>query len=335
MALMKMDQLPLKKKLRTVMITIGVAGIVLAALAFFINDLIRIRKSTLQEAGAIVNVIQMDASVALGFRDSAMAEETLSALKYQPLILQACIFDNQNRVFATYSREDVSVELCRPDVKNEVRLFTGGYVDIVQPLIWDNENFGKLHIRYSLEAIISQLVNYLFISFIMLSLITALVVFFSHQLARVISFPILQLAETADRVEKEGDYALRATRVSNDEIGVLVDGFNSMLEEIQARDAELARQNILLEEKVRDRTAELENKNRDLQKAMEEIKILRGILPICSNCKKIRSDKGLWEQLEAYIETRTDASFSHGICPDCAEKLYGEEEWYQELIKGK
>lgn len=60
----------------------------------------------------------------------------------------------------------------------------------------------------------------------------------------------------------------------------------------------------------------------DLQKALTEIKTLHGILPICSSCKKIRDDKGSWHQLEAYIHDHTDAKFSHGLCADCAKKLY-------------
>ena len=61
---------------------------------------------------------------------------------------------------------------------------------------------------------------------------------------------------------------------------------------------------------------------RKLQKAIGEIKTLRGILPICSVCKKIRDDKGYWNQLEAYIHKNTDADFSHGICPECAKVYY-------------
>ena len=55
----------------------------------------------------------------------------------------------------------------------------------------------------------------------------------------------------------------------------------------------------------------------ELQKALEEIKTLQGIIPICMYCKKIKSEKGIWDQLELYIEKHSDADFSHGICPDC------------------
>ena len=62
----------------------------------------------------------------------------------------------------------------------------------------------------------------------------------------------------------------------------------------------------------------------DLQKALEEIKTLKGIVPICANCKKIRDDKGYWDQVESYLSRHTEATFSHSICPDCIKKLYPE-----------
>jgi hypothetical protein len=62
----------------------------------------------------------------------------------------------------------------------------------------------------------------------------------------------------------------------------------------------------------------------DLQNALAEVKALSGLLPICSSCKKVRDDQGYWTQIERYIEARSDASFSHSICPDCLKKLYPE-----------
>lgn len=59
-----------------------------------------------------------------------------------------------------------------------------------------------------------------------------------------------------------------------------------------------------------------------LEKALKELKILRGFIPICAQCKKIRDDKGYWEQVEVYITHHSEARFSHGLCPECAEKMY-------------
>ena len=62
----------------------------------------------------------------------------------------------------------------------------------------------------------------------------------------------------------------------------------------------------------------------DLREAAEKIKILRGFLPICSHCKKIRNDEGYWQQVEKYISEHSEARFSHGICPTCAKEHYSE-----------
>jgi len=91
-----------------------------------------------------------------------------------------------------------------------------------------------------------------------------------------------------------------------------------------------------LEARVRLRTAELEaeiarrmkieaaleGERKRLEQALEEVKTLRGILPICASCKKIRDDKGYWNQVEKYLSDRTEAKFTHGICPECAKELY-------------
>ncbi|WDP91481.1 MAG: PAS domain S-box protein [Desulfobacter sp.] len=72
----------------------------------------------------------------------------------------------------------------------------------------------------------------------------------------------------------------------------------------------------------------LELKHERLVKAMEEINALSGLLPICASCKKIRDDQGYWNRLESYIESHSDAQFSHGICPECSDRLYGGQRWY-------
>lgn len=66
----------------------------------------------------------------------------------------------------------------------------------------------------------------------------------------------------------------------------------------------------------------LEDKISELEEASNEIKTLHGLIPICANCKKIRDDKGYWNQIEEYIRAHTDAEFSHGICPECMKFLY-------------
>ena len=74
--------------------------------------------------------------------------------------------------------------------------------------------------------------------------------------------------------------------------------------------------------KVRETNNKLEEKILELRDASAKIKTLSGMLPICARCKKIRDDKGYWNQIEKYIREHTDAEFTHGICPECAMELY-------------
>jgi hypothetical protein len=78
--------------------------------------------------------------------------------------------------------------------------------------------------------------------------------------------------------------------------------------------------NTELKEIVEKRTVELQQ----LAESLQKIKKLSGLLPICANCKKVRDDKGYWNQIESYIRNHSEAEFSHGICPECAKELYPE-----------
>ncbi|MDA8134676.1 MAG: PAS domain S-box protein [Desulfobacteraceae bacterium] len=79
---------------------------------------------------------------------------------------------------------------------------------------------------------------------------------------------------------------------------------------------------------------ELKKEHDKLLQALKEIKTLSGLLPICASCKKIRDDKGYWNQIESYISRNSEANFSHGICPECSDKIYGDKDWYIKM-KGK
>ncbi|MBW2465992.1 MAG: GAF domain-containing protein [Deltaproteobacteria bacterium] len=104
-----------------------------------------------------------------------------------------------------------------------------------------------------------------------------------------------------------------------------VDFYTAIVDFLAARGAaELEKHYIeeKLKRQVVEKTQELEKTNQELKIALAEIKTLRGIIPICSNCKKIRDDQGFWQQVESYVTKHTEASFTHGICPECIAKLY-------------
>ncbi len=77
-----------------------------------------------------------------------------------------------------------------------------------------------------------------------------------------------------------------------------------------------------LQQSLEEKNAELQTKNEQLQQALDQVKTLSGLLPICANCKKIRDDQGYWQDVAVYIRDHSEADFTHSICPECMQKLY-------------
>ncbi|SMC24566.1 hypothetical protein SAMN02746041_02046 [Desulfacinum hydrothermale DSM 13146] len=97
--------------------------------------------------------------------------------------------------------------------------------------------------------------------------------------------------------------------------------------------AELRRKNKELEAEVEEREQVEKDKERliqELKEALENLRKLRGLLPICAYCKKIRDDQGYWNQLESYIAQHADVTFTHSVCPECAKKIYEELQAYKD-----
>lgn len=126
---------------------------------------------------------------------------------------------------------------------------------------------------------------------------------------------------------------LRLTREEYEEASAkYLDIYCNLDKKISERTKELdaANRKLVCEIEERNRTeAEKEQLIAQLQKAMQDVKVLSGFLPICASCKKIRDDSGYWRQIEEYISRHSNALFSHGICPDCTKKLYPE--FHEEL----
>ncbi|MEH0018719.1 MAG: response regulator [Desulfobacter sp.] len=74
---------------------------------------------------------------------------------------------------------------------------------------------------------------------------------------------------------------------------------------------------------------------RELETALAKVKQLSGLLPICAKCKKIRDDKGYWNEVDCYLEKNSKTKFSHGLCPDCSDALYGNRDWYKKMKEKK
>ena len=91
---------------------------------------------------------------------------------------------------------------------------------------------------------------------------------------------------------------------------------------MEERTAELAKANKQIQREITERVRAEEERERligELQEALDNIKALEGLIPICANCKKIRDDEGFWQDVEVYVRDHSEAEFSHGICPGCAK----------------
>ena len=146
-------------------------------------------------------------------------------------------------------------------------------------------------------------------------------------LDRLVIRPVVQLNDSVSRIGEEGGGDGRVGLDGPTEIKRLAAAINTMLDGLARANQLLAGKNVQLEQEIIERKElELEREQliAELQEALAEVKTLSGFLPICASCKKIRDDSGYWKQIETYLAAHADVTFSHGICPDCAKKLYGD-----------
>lgn len=137
----------------------------------------------------------------------------------------------------------------------------------------------------------------------------------------------MELSDSVSRIGEEADGNGRVGSDGPAEIRRLAATINTMLEGLARAHQLLAGKNVQLEQEIAERK-ELEQEREkliaQLQEALAQVKTLSGFLPICASCKKIRDDSGYWKQIESYLSAHADVTFSHGMCPDCAQKLYGD-----------
>ena len=147
-------------------------------------------------------------------------------------------------------------------------------------------------------------------------LIVGILIWINKSIAR----PIIML-EDGTQIIGTGNLSHKVGTEAKDEIGALSRAFDKMTENLKKSTASIVDLNKEVVERKRVEE-EREKLIKELQEALKEIKALRGILPLCSFCKKIRDDKGYWEQVDVYIYKHLQADISHSICPECAKELY-------------
>jgi PAS domain S-box-containing protein len=235
---MRFRDYPIARKLVLItMLTSGVA-LLLAGAAFITYDLITFRQMVGRDLLSVASVIAFNSRAALTFNDPKAAEGTLAALGERPNILAACIFSPDGKVFAVYVRPGANVSLPSAPGAEGPR-FIGNKLEVFEPIVLDKETIGTIYCVRDMQDMYDRLMLYSGLVLAVLFLSMLAVFGISAALQRVISRPILNLAAIAKTVSDKKDYSLRAEKPSNDELGVLTDGFNEMLAQIQTRDTAL------------------------------------------------------------------------------------------------
>jgi len=232
----------------------------------------RFKELRLEDLNALANILGTNSQAPLAFKDPGSAIDILRSLAAKPHILAAVIYDRDGKPFAVYHRGRPADPYFAPPVERESSRFTQNRVLIFQAIIFQGEKVGTVFLEGDTVEYKQLLDGYL----LFFGLIVAVVSLGAYAMARVlqrpISNPILQLAWTTKMVTSSRDYSIRAEKDSEDEVGVLIDGFNEMLGQIQNRDIELRRGREDLERRVEERTLELEQEVGDRQHAQEALR---------------------------------------------------------------
>jgi signal transduction histidine kinase len=261
--------LPIRQKLMLIALVTTGGALLLAGAALIYFDRVRFESEMASELEILADIVAGNSTAALTFGDQAVATEVLQALRPQRSIVAAAFYDSEGRLFAEYDPQGRGGIPPRPAADGAE--FEDGGLRVFRPVKLEGRRIGTVYLRSNLDELAVRFkaqaatVGTVFLASGLVALLL------SSGLQRLISGPILDLAETARAVSERQDYSIRARKRSADELGRLVDAFNQMLVQIQERDSELLRAKEDLEERVRDRTRELERRNEELHQSNKEL----------------------------------------------------------------
>jgi signal transduction histidine kinase/ActR/RegA family two-component response regulator len=265
---MKLQDLSINRKLMLItMLTSSVALILLSAI-FLWYDLSSFRRFLSEDLATQAEVIGYNSAAAMAFKDEAAASVTLSALKAKEDIVAAVLYDPHGKVFAQYVRANTAQpELPKVVPQLNGTSFTGNYLEVFHDVSLNGEPLGTLFLQSDMSQVNARAKSYArFLALFMF--ICALIAFLiASRLQTLISRPILRLEDTMRVVSTKKNYEVRALKFYDDEIGRLIDGFNTMLSEIQHRDMQLQGAN----DELKMRTGELEVEIVNRKQTQEEL----------------------------------------------------------------
>lgn len=262
-------------KLRVLVMIISIIALLMACGLLGAREIINFRKTLVHELSLLSKIVADRSTASLVFDDPHVAEETLSALKAKHSIVSAYIFNDSGIVFASYHREDIQPETPPNVIEPKGWKITANKLIVVTPILLDKKTIGTVVINSDLKemyTLIWEYIAYIFLVFIVAILISF---FMLSKLQRFISRPILDLAKAVSMTAINMNYSTRVTKKGNDEIGLLVDTFNTMLDQIENRDIKLSESKNRAEasaKKARDLAKETYRVNIKLEKEITERK---------------------------------------------------------------
>lgn len=252
------QQASLQQKQVGIIMGICALTLLLASAGFVIHDTLAHKRELAANLLVRGGVLGRTCWGALDFSDPKAVEENLKALAADPHAVAATVFTENGERFAYYHRAGITNHHAALLSTNVATVFAANSLRVVQPIMRGSERLGYIEVESDLAALVAAMKYQAGIAAGLLVLATGLAYVLSARLQRIVSGPILDLLRTTRAVATDRDYSLRAHKASADELGQLVDGFNDMLEQVQARDRELRAARELLEARVAERTQELQ-----------------------------------------------------------------------------
>lgn len=249
-------------KLIVAMMVTALAALLVATAAMTVYELGSYTNARTQDIETQTELLGAASIAALSFQDPGTAEENLGVLRHRPSIAAAGIYDDAGRLFATYSRDGGDTFPARPGAASTT--IDGAWLLVFKDIVHNEEVIGSAYMRAEFPRL-ERMADYLMIAGLAALAALLMALLFALGLQRGITRPILLINRAARDVVDHHEYKLRAEKVTDDEIGTLAESFNLMLDEIHARTSELQELNENLERRIRERTAELERSNLELQ----------------------------------------------------------------------
>lgn len=262
----------IKQKLTMIIMLTCIVSLLLVGTIFVMWGYTSSRKNMINNLLTQAEMIADNCKASVAFDDPKDAEETLNSLRLYPSIVHAHIHTNDGKNLAGYYREDVDRNVHPLKISEDGYSFDGSFLTVSKSIVVEDETIASLCLRSDLKPLHTALTRHIYMVISVLVCISLVAYLLSIKLQGIISGPILELAEVAGAVSEKKDYSARATRQSNDEVGLLIDAFNHMLEKIQQRDSQLVDAKGKLEIRVEERTAELTTANKQLKREITERK---------------------------------------------------------------